>query len=270
MKPLVVVIVIVLALGLLIWLGLRIQPKSFAAYSKASGRVDTVPLPAGLPAPVERFYRTVYGDRVPVITSAVISGRATMRPVCPVSLPARFRFTHEAGKGYRHYIEATLFGIPVMRVNEWFLDGRGRLELPFGIDEGPKINQGGNLGLWSESSWFPAIYLTDPRVHWEPVDEVTAMLVVPFENEEERYVVRFDRGTNLIEWMESMRYHNSQSEAKTLWMNKSVQWSERAGRPFLTQGAAIWMDDGKPWATFTVEDIVYNADVTEYIRATGL
>jgi hypothetical protein len=270
MKPLFVVLAAVFALGLLVWLGLRIQPRSFARYGKPAGQVQSIPLPAGLPVPVERFYHAVYGDRIPVITSAVITGRATMRPVGPVSLPARFRFTHEAGKGYRHYIEATFFGIPVMRVNEWFLDGRGRLELPFGSDEGPKIDQGGNLGMWSESNWFPAIYLTDSRVRWEPVDDVTAMLVVPFGNEEERYLVRFDPKINLIDWMESMRYHNSQSEAKTLWMNKSVQWGRRDGRPFLTQGAAIWMDDGKPWATFTVEDIVYNADVAEYIRASGL
>lgn len=42
------------------------------------------------------------------------------------------------------------------------------------------------------------------------------------------------------------------------------------GQPFLTVGAAIWMDDGKPWAVFTVEDVAYNVDVKEYIRAKGL
>jgi hypothetical protein len=30
------------------------------------------------------------------------------------------------------------------------------------------------------------------------------------------------------------------------------------------------MDDGKPWAVFTLEDIVFNADVSEYLRARGL
>jgi hypothetical protein len=29
------------------------------------------------------------------------------------------------------------------------------------------------------------------------------------------------------------------------------------------------MDDGKPWAVFTVENAVYDVDVQEYIRAKG-
>ena len=70
----------------------------------------TVPLPAGLPAPVERFYRTVYGEDVPVIETVVITGRATMRPMFNIPLPARFVFIHNTGRDYRHYFEATFFG----------------------------------------------------------------------------------------------------------------------------------------------------------------
>jgi hypothetical protein len=48
-----------------------------------------------------------------------------------------------------------------------------------------------------------------------------------------------------------------------------VQWGTLDGKPFSTVGAAIWMDDGRPWAVFNVEDIAFNVDMKEYIRQKG-
>src|SRR5690349_391474 len=62
------------------WAGLQIQPAPFAAVQPPPTPPETIPLPTGLPPPVERFYRQVYGEQVPLITSAVISGRGSMRP----------------------------------------------------------------------------------------------------------------------------------------------------------------------------------------------
>ena len=144
-KIIAIAVGVLAVLALLGWLGLRINPKPFASFGEQLP-LRSVPLPAGLPAPVERFYRQLYGENLPVITSAVISGRAKMR-LQGISFPARFRFVHAAGQGYRHYFELTLFGLPIMKANEYFLDGKGRLELPFGVFEGPNTDQAGNLGM---------------------------------------------------------------------------------------------------------------------------
>jgi len=34
-------------------------------------------------------------------------------------------------------------------------------------------------------------------------------------------------------------------------------------------GQVTWFDHGEPWAVFSVEEIVYNADVRDYIRQRG-
>lgn len=270
MKIIMIIVGSLAALALLGWLGLQIKPKPFSPYPEKTPELRTVPLPAGLPAPVERFYRTVYGEEIPVIETVVIKGRADISPF-GIKFPARFLFVHNAGRDYRHYIEATWFGIPFMKVNESYVDGNSHFELPIGrYENDPSITQGAVLGLWAESAWFPSIFLTDERVRWEPVDEKTALLFVPFDEQEENFIVRFDPETGLIDLMEAMRCRDAGPEPhKILWITKSLPGPTIAGTPLSAVGSATWMDQGKPWAIFSLEEVSYNVDVSEYIRQRG-
>jgi hypothetical protein len=202
---------------------------------------------------VERFYRQTYGENIPLIKSAVITGRGTIRPIKGgPTLPVRFRFTHEAGRNYRHYLEAALFGLPLLKVNEYYVNGQERMVMPWGVAENnPKLDQAGNLGMWAESiQWLPAILLTDPRVSWEPVDNDTALLVVPFGKSQERFVIRFDPASGKVQYWEVMRYKSGAGD-KILWIN------------------GTWLDEGTPWAAFNAEEVVYNVEVDVSLAAKG-
>jgi hypothetical protein len=262
---------ILIGLIFLIWLGFQVPPGAFADPPVQPGTVERVPLPAGLPAPVERFMRTVYGDTVPVYTTVVMTGHGRIRPAGPWHLPARTRFIHETGSSYRHYIEVTWFGVPIMSVDEGYVDGGSFFSNALlGTEENePKTAQGANLALWAEAVSFPAVLVTDPRAAWEPVDDDTALLRVPFGNETETFVVRFDPETHLITTMEVMRYHAKDSTSKTLWIPMVIAWGN--GEDIFTgmEAAALWADQNGPWAFFITDAIVHNGDVSEYIRARG-
>jgi uncharacterized protein DUF6544 len=270
MKILIIIVCILAALLFLGWLGLQIKPRSFSAHPERTPRLETISLPVGLPAPVERFYRTAYGENIPVIRTVVIKGRAAISPF-GVRLPARFLFVHNAGRDYRHYIEATWFGIPIMKVNEGYLGGKSFFESPMGnIYDDASTNQGANLALWAEAGWFPSIWITDPRVRWEPVDDKTALLYVPFADREENFVIRFNPETGLVDSMEAMRFRDSGPQAKKiLWITKNIEGQNIEGTNLSAAGSATWLDQGIPWAVFTMEEVGYNVDVGEYIRQTG-
>jgi hypothetical protein len=270
MKILLIIIGVLAVLFFLGWLGLQIKPKPFSVYPEKTPELKTIPLPEGLPAPVERFYKTVYGENIPVVETAVFKGRAVISPF-GVKLPARFLFVHNVGKDYRHYIEATWFGMPIMKVNEGYLDGKSFFESPMGnIYDDASTNQGANLAIWAEAGWFPSIWITDPRVRWEPVDEKTALLFVPFEDQEENFVMRFNPETGLLDSMEAMRFRDSGPQAKKiLWITRNIESKKIEGTQLDTVGSATWLDQGKPWATFTLEEVNYNVDVGKYIRQKG-
>jgi hypothetical protein len=241
-----------------------LQP--FPAYPACPSSMRMIGLPEALPPPVARFLKLTMGEQVPVITSAVISGRGKIR-FKGITFPARWRFVYQAGESYRHYIEVTLLGHPIMKVNEWYVDGHARLELPFGIVENePKVDDSANLSLWAESIWLPSIFLTDSRVRWEPVSEHFARLIVPFGDAEESFTVSFDPETGLLKDLETMRYRDAADTQKIGWHNEIISWTKFQGIRLPSEANVRWADESTPWFVLSVDEVVYNVEVSDYLR----
>lgn len=265
-------IITILTLGTLGWIGIQIRPKPFPSIPEENLPLTTMPLPDELPTPVDRFYTIIYGDEIPIIETVVIIGRGVLKPFMNIPIPARFVFVHNAGTDYRHYFEATLFGVPVLKVNEGYIDRASFFESPMAsITNDPYSNQAANLTLWAEAIWFPAIWLTDPRVHWEAVDENTALLYVPFENDEENFLVRFNPETGLIDTMETMRYRDpGEDQPRILWILRNEHRQSLVEGSLRSVGSAMWLDQGSPWAYFDAEKLILNVvDVSKYLRQSG-
>ena len=253
--------------------GAEVEPEPFPDYPEPSGAPrGERGVPPDLPAPVERWIRGIYGDQLPVVGSVVVTGRARVKPF-GFWLPARFRFVHDAGRGYRHYIEATLFGRPVLAINERYLDGRSLMEIPgVGNDEGPQVDQAANLGMWAELALAaPSVLVTDSRVSWHEIDPETAQLDVPFgSGSRDSFTVRFDPATGSLRSMETWRYRSSTEPERTLWI-AAVEPGPGVGPLGLPAvGTATWADQGEPWARFVTEDLRTDVDISTYIRARGI
>jgi hypothetical protein len=255
-------------LALFVVFGFRTIPAPFPLYRAPASPVTTQPIPDGLPEPVERFIRYTYGDGVPVYHSAVISGRGSVR-FMGVTMPARLRFSHIPTRGYRHYLEATFYGIPIFKVNEHYLDGRTRFELPFGVQENePEMNSAANQGLWAEMIAYPAVFVTDERLRWEAIDETTARLHIPYGDQEQELLFTFAPDGSAIERVETIRFKGVGGE-QLRWWGEISPGSNRYGLPSLQHWEINWEDEDGPWLVAEVEDILFNAELEQFIEQKG-
>ncbi len=260
-------IVVLLAGG---WFGLRIKATRFPAVTPG-GAPRMIPIPAGLPAPVDRFARVIFGDSLPEVQSAMVLGRAQLAPT-GMPMPTRFRFYYDAARSsHYHDIQVTWFNLTFMRIHERNLEGHTNLDLSLigKVDDQPNTNRASIQGYWSEVlAWVPSIALTDTRLRWEAVDATTAHLYLPGLNDEEAFTVRFDADTGLITEIETMRYQSEEKNERWRWFNRILEWGMVNGMRVPVRAQTQWRDD-KPWAIWEVEQVVLNVDVSARLAQFG-
>jgi hypothetical protein len=268
----ILMIVLVVALVLLGfgWLGFRVPSTAFAALPDVP-IAETMPIPTDLPLPVQRFARAVYGERLPVIHSAIVTGHGSLAPF-GMDMAARFRFYYDVEHGHYHEIDTTWYTLPIMHVHERFLDGVSILDIPMigHIENYESTNHAGNQGFWAEMlAWLPAAVIADSRVRWETLDTHTVKLYLPDADMLEALTLKFDTETGLISELATQRYRDQGENAVRLfWQNHALAWGMLNGVQTMVRSNTQWETDA-PWATWEIEQVVVNADVSARLNHFG-
>ncbi len=243
------------------WLGLQFKPRALKPVASDSRDLGTVSLPTDLPAPVQRFFEIVFEDEVPVVKTAVIQGRPRVR-VNRLWMPVRYTSYFNSGYDYHRDMEVTWFGMPIGGGYEAFVQGTASAEMFGQVDPGSEsLNQGANLAVWAEGFWTPSIFITDPRVRWEAISGTQARVYIPFEDGEDSLLLTFDPETGLLTEFQAMRYKGN-AAGKTSWRGIPEKWERFDGILIPSQSSIIWADEGTSWATWTVENVQLNVNVS--------
>jgi hypothetical protein len=246
----------------LVWLGFRIRPEPLPKTTK-NRTVGTVDIPTTLPDPVRRYLRaTARGDTLPLVKSAVLWGDGKLKRG-PLWMPVRYRVAHLPGYHFRRMMEITWFGIPVIKGMDEYVNGQGKTTIAGQMATSPQINQAANLMLWVEAVAMPSLFITDPRIRWEAINNTTARLNVPFEDREDAVTFYFDEQTDLINRISALRYKNNSD--KLLWTVEFLEWHPMNGGMYPAHIAVRWADEETPWSHWHFEAMDYNADLTPFI-----
>lgn len=249
--------------GGILWVGFQTLAPELAPPAEPGRSSSWRELPRELPPPVLRFLRRVFdGDRVPEMRSAEIWGRARFR-LGPLWAPMRFRAVYLPGEAFVRTMDISWFARPVMRGRDLFVDGRGELAARGWVSqhlEGPELDRAQHLTLWAESVWAPSAWALDPRVEWRPVDATSARLIVPWGDEEDELLARFDAQSGLLVRLSGLR-HRGDDPKRRRWRVDLRDW-QRYGEALLPAVAVTrWEDQLSPYGIFNLKGAIFNHDV---------
>jgi hypothetical protein len=225
---------------------------------------------AGLPEPVQRYFRAVLTDGQPVVSAATIrmTGSFNMsasgerwRPFTSVQRVA----THRPGFLWDARI-ALLPGISV-RVVDSFIAGRGLLRaalqglIPVADQRGGgEIAQGEFMRYFAESPWYPTALLPSQGVQWEAVDAHSAYATLADGGLTLRLLFRFDGAGLIAEFRADSRgalVGNAMVHAP--WEGRFADYRRRDGMlvPFSGQVAWLRPEGRKTYFKGTVTQLDY-------------
>ena len=271
------------AVGLTAWAGYRWARRMTALQARLeAGRLDGKPcvrsVPTrydareldGLPAPVQRFFRTVLKDGQPFVTAVTIdvAGTIDMSPAGGQWKPFTSRqrvVTRRPGFVWDARI-AMLPGMNV-RVVDSYIGGKGLLRAAMqglftvaDIQGEGEIARGEFMRWFAEAAWYPTALLPSQGVHWEAVDDRSANATFSDGPLRETLLFRFDEAGRIG----SFRADARGARVGDKWVMAPWEgvWSDyqvRDGMQVPSTGEVAWMrpEGRKPYFIGTVTALAF-------------
>ncbi len=220
-----------------------------------------------LPEPVQRYMRWTGVVGKPWIRTAYVRQTGRFRqgfdkPWMPMSAEQVFTIDPP---GMRWRASFKMFGLPLMRADDSYRNGQGRM---FGKvaglftifdDRGEELTRGTLTRYLSEMIWFPIAYLGD-NVTWTAVDDHSADVTLTDHGRTASGRMFFDelgRPTTF----ETMRYKGEKgSFTLTPWHTPSREWGMRGGLNIPIRGDVSWIlpEGALTYGDFTIAEVAYN------------
>ena len=214
---------------------------------------------AGLPAPVQRYFRHVLKPGQPYLRTVRLRHDGDFKTDLEKDwMPITGEEYFLADKpGYIWIGTTTWFS-----ARDQYVAGQGSLTvrllgtLPIVQGSGPAYNQGEILRWLAEAPWFPTSLLPGGRVRWSPVDDYSATLTLTDQGLTVSCLMIFNEQDELVR-CQAQRYLDA-THIET-WVCRLSDYRDWHGLLVPTQGEAAWVTDGeeKPYARFTLRDIAY-------------
>jgi hypothetical protein len=137
-------------------------------------------------------------------------------------------------------------------------------ELNQGFEKAEETDQSELLSLWAEMVWMPSAFVHNPVLRWDPVDEYTARLIIPVEENSDSLLAHFDPQTGRMTHLTAYRTP-ARADKKEPWRVDLLTWKSEQG--FLIPGeiAVGWGEGGSPVSYWTVDGVAYNVHVEDQL-----
>lgn len=213
------------------------------------------------PRPVARYLEIAYPDGVPEVDTVVMqcSGRFRRRPL--PWIPMRDTISLRPGVDRVSDMTVVLGPLTVMEVLDAYVDGHGITRFLRTADVGNEIDQGSLHPMLCEALMFPSSWSRIAGLEWEPIDDRTARLLVPFRDGTEIATVGFDRATGFPSTYEVPRF--KAKGAKVDWRIDMADWRPFGPATVPTRIVVTWADEPGPWLRMRIEQVTTGEDIEE-------